>query len=320
MKNLILVLSIILFCWIGLGQSAEQRIKIIFDCDLGSDIDDAFALALILSSPEFDVLGITLDHGLTQERARIACKMLQLTGKTDIPVAVGRQTPLVAGVDRDLAPYDPQYYWAKGFDALKPIVTPAADFIIETLKKYPQQVILITVGPVPNIVDVMKKDPGALKLAKHVYSMFGSFYLGYGNNPVPDAEWNVRADIPASKVFVNSGAKITYAGLDITTFVRLEQANRARLLLRQTPLTNALCGLYSLWGHETPVLYDAVAVGMVLWPELFETRPAHVQVIEGGYTVIIEGKEPNALVGMKIQQEKFLKLFMERLMQQNLGE
>src|SRR5665647_2130556 len=58
---------------------SQPRQKIIFDCDLGGDIDDAFALGLILSSPEFEVLGIVMDHGLTNKRAQIACRMLYLS-------------------------------------------------------------------------------------------------------------------------------------------------------------------------------------------------------------------------------------------------
>jgi len=80
--------------------------------------------------------------------------------------------------------------------------------------------------------------------------MFGSFYLGYDRDPVPAAEWNVAADVKSAQAFVQAGAEIIYAGLDITTFVKLDEKNRSRLLMRQTPLTNALCGLYTLWGWK----------------------------------------------------------------------
>ncbi len=296
-----------------------QKQKVILDCDLGGDIDDAFALALVLTSPEFEVLGITMDHGLTEKRARIACKMLYKTGMEHIPVAVGRQTPRVVGKDVELASYRPQFYWAEGFSKVKPVKKPAVDFIIDMLRKYPNEVILFTVGPVTNIGDIIKKDPEALKLAKHIYSMFGSFYLGYGSDPVPDAEWNVRGDVSSSKLFADSGAPITYAGLDITTFVTLEKERRLKLLMRQSPLTNSLCALYSLWGNETPVLFDVVAVSMAIWPELFVTRPANVRVIDGGFTIVDESKEPNCEIGMSIKTEELLNRIMKRYLQQNLG-
>ena len=176
---------ILIFCFIALNLFSQEKQKIIFDCDLGGDIDDAFAVALILASPEFEVLGFVMDQGDTPKRAQVACKMLYETGMEDIPVVVGRKT-------NDY--FTSQFHWAEGFETVKPINKNATDFIIENLRKYPDEIILFTVGPVPNIMDVLKKDPDALKLAKHVYSMFGSYYMGYDTGPIPSAEWNVRGD------------------------------------------------------------------------------------------------------------------------------
>ena len=80
--------------------TGQQKQKIIFDCDLGSDIDDAFALGLILASPEFEVLGIVMDHGLTDKRAQVAAKMLYLTKRTDIPIFAGKLTRLSEVIHR----------------------------------------------------------------------------------------------------------------------------------------------------------------------------------------------------------------------------
>jgi inosine-uridine nucleoside N-ribohydrolase len=294
---------------------AQEKQKIIFDCDLAGDIDDAFAVALILASPEFEVLGFVMDQGDTPKRAKVACRMLYETGREDIPVVVGRQTNEY---------FTSQFHWGDGFEKVKPIKQPAVDFIIENLRKYPNEVILFTVGPVPNMMDVIQKDPEALKLAKHVYSMFGSYYMGYDTGPIISAEWNVRGDEEAAGMFVESGADITFAGLDVTTYVKLNEIYRDKLLRRQSPLTNTLSALYTLWRYESyahpdPVLHDVVAVGMFLWPELYTTRPAHVKVIKGGYTVIDESKTPNCEIGMSIRTEEFLKRVMERLLTQNLG-
>jgi len=302
---------------------SQPKQKIIFDCDLGGDIDDAFALALILSSPEFEVLGIVMDHGLTDKRAQVAAKMLYLTKREDIPIVVGRKTTQIVGKDIP-ADYSGQYYWAEGFNKVRPISKSAPDFIIETLKKFPNEVILITVGPVTNIGDVLKKDPGALKLAKHVYSMFGSFYLGYGTkeepNPIPTQEWNVMGDSESSKLLVGSNAKITYCGLDVTTKVWFDKDLQFKLLMRQSPLTNALCGLTTLWGGSKPCLHDAVTVAMVLWPDLFTTRPANVKISGDAFTVIDESKGPNSEIALTVKTDEFLKRLMERYMTQSLGD
>lgn len=297
----------------GLAGAAEKQ-KIILDCDLGDDIDDAFAVGLILSSPEFEILGLVMDYRDTGKRAETACRMLYETGLEEIPVVAGRKTG-------EGSP--PQFNWSSGFEKVKPVKENAADFIIRNLREYPNEVILFTVGPVPNMKDVLEKDPEALKLAKRVVSMFGSFYMGYGSSPIPSAEWNVRADADAARVFIRSGADFLFAGLDVTTFVKLDKGNRDRLAQRSSSLTDSLMALYTLWANQRnpepdPVLYDAVAVGMVLWPELFNTRRAHVKVTEEGYTVIDESRDPNCEIGMSINREEFIRRIMERYLNQEL--
>lgn len=314
---------ILLLLTLTVSVSAADKQKIILDCDLGGDIDDAFAVALVLTSPEFEVLGLVMDHGNTPKRAQVACRMLYETGMEHIPVVFGRHTPVIVGEQDELAGDSNQFFWAKGFDKVKPIKQNAADFIIENLNAYPGEVILFTVGPLPNIQDVLQKDPKALTLAKRVVSMFGSFYMGYGTGSPPVPEWNVRADIQAAQLFVQAGANITYAGLDITTFVKLNEEYRTRLWLRQSPLTNSLSGLYTLWRFEQyarpdPTLFDVVAVGMVLWPELFTTRDVHITVDDKGYTRIDPDKAPNGQIGVTIQVDEFLNRVMERYLKQNL--
>jgi purine nucleosidase len=313
----------LLFCLVSVSTWAAPKQKIIFDCDLGGDIDDAFALALVLTSPELEVLGVVLDHGDTSGRAKVAGKLLYELGLENISVIVGRPTPGIVDTQQGIAPPSHQFAWAKDFDRLKPSDQSAADFIIENLKKYPREVILLTVGPVCNIQDVLKKDPEALKLAKRVVSMFGSFYMGYDTGPVPSAEWNVRADVASARVFIAGGSQPVLAGLDVTTFVTLGSLQREALRKRKTPLTDALSDLYTLWRKEEwsrpdPTLFDAVAVGMVLWPELFTTRKAHVKVIEGGWTVIDESQSPNCEIGMTIQKDEFIRRMMDRLLKQDL--
>lgn len=314
---------ILCFLLTGFTAGAGPRQKVIFDCDLAGDIDDAFALGLVLSGPEFEVLGVVMDHGDTTGRARVACRMLSELGLENIPVIVGRPTAGIVGEQQGVAGPSAQFAWATNFDRIKPSERNAADFIIETLRKYPKEVILFTVGPVCNIQAVQKQDPEALKLAKRVVSMFGSFYMGYDTGPVPAAEWNVRADVGAAKSFVTGGLNPTFAGLDVTTFVTLNAEQRARLRDRKSPLTDALTELYTLWRGEgysrpDPTMFDGVAVGMVLWPELFTTRKAHVKVIDGGWTVLDESQPPNCEIGMTIQKDEFLRRMMERLLQQDL--
>ena len=311
MKTTFTVLFLVLSLWAN-----AQRQKVIFDCDLGDDIDDAFALAMLLTQQDkLEILGITTCYGRTDDRAKIALKMLYETNQSHIPVALGRNT---SSKDSRANWYAEQYYWAKDFNKLQPIKQSAADFIIENIKKYPNEVVIISVGPVTNMADVIDKDPNALKMAKKIYAMFGSFYIGYNTAPEINAEWNVKVDIPASQKFVNSGANIVYAGLDVTAMVKLDKAKRELLLMRQSPITNALSALYVLWGNETPTLFDPVAIGMIIYPELFKTKKINTYVDDQGFTRIHLTKPPNAEIGVGIDTNEFLKRIMQGFMFQNL--
>ena len=84
--------------------------KVVLDTDIGTDIDDAWALGYALKSPTFQLLGVTVSDADTRQRARLACKLLSRLGRTDVPVATGRQTPAVPP-DR----VDYQFMWAEDF-------------------------------------------------------------------------------------------------------------------------------------------------------------------------------------------------------------
>ena len=318
MKQLIFTAAIL---FLAMSLSAQKQ-KVIFDCDLGGDIDDAFAVALLLSSQEdFEILGLCMDHGNTPGRGQVATKMLYETGLEEIPVYLGRHTPTVVGKDTQPEGRSTQMIWAEGFDKLQPQKQPAADFIIETLNKYPDEVILFTVGPVDNIGDVIDKDPEALKKAKKVISMFGSVRSGYGGGN-PSAEWNVRGSIAAAKKFMNSGANITLAPLGVTDHVIYPENYLMAVSMRQTPLTDAISALYSLWFRHAdwatqPKMFDGVAIGMALWPGLFEFEEMHIEVDDEGYTKEITGKTPNCTVGVKIDKDEFLKRMHHRIITQN---
>lgn len=307
------------------GASAAPKHKVIFDCDLGGDVDDAFAVALLLTSPEFEVLGLVMDHGNTWKRGQVGARLLYELGlEQKIPLVIGRPTAGVVGEQTGIAGDSHQFIWGAGFNRWKPSSTNAAEFIIRTLRAHPKEVILFTVGPVCNIEEVMRLDPEALKVAKRVYSMFGSFRMGYGGpGTPPEPEWNVRADVKAARALLNSGAKPVLAGLDTTTMVKLGEADRQRLLYRNSPLTDALCGLYILWRYEDyarpdPTLFDVVPLGMVLWPELFTTEPAHVRVTDRGLTELVKDAELNCEIGLTVQKEELIRRIMERYLRQNL--
>ena len=333
----IALLAALAFSGAAVGQPevgpAGDREKVLFDCDIGSDIDDAYAMALLLASPEIELVGITVGHARTPDRALLALRMLYETGLDHIAVYVGRETALVTLRDGEphdefkQAPYNRQFHWGRGFDELEPQAQPAAEFIVETLGANPGEITLLTVGPVTNIGDALLLDPDVLKHAKRVVSMYGSIRSGYdGGDPQP--EWNVFADAASSWRFDQAvqagGTDVVYIPLDVTDHVRLDAERRLHLLMRGTPLTDAVTSLYSLWrdeekGQTTPRLFDAVAVGFLLWPDLFGLEHGRVTVDERSMTLFEPGAEPTSTVALTIDDAEFIERMVVRFLEQNLS-
>src|SRR4051812_1495435 len=218
-----IVLTLVLSLAVSATVVAQQpRMKVVLDTDIGTDIDDGWALGYALNSPVFELLGVTVTDADTPQRARLACKLLHRLGRTDVPVAAGRRTPAVPA-DR----VDYQFTWAEDFLAYKPIATPAVDFLADTIRRNPGEVTLIAVGPLQNIGDLVRLHPDAVRLVKRVVLMSGSIGPNAWSS-MPVAEWNVKLAIPEAQAVYAAAWPLTIVPLDSTTYVRLEDQEREK--------------------------------------------------------------------------------------------
>ncbi len=288
---------------LGAAQ-APPRIPILFDTDIGTDVDDAFALALILRSPEFELLGVTTSSGDTGARARLAARMLSEAGRPEVPV--------VAGQPGKPLPID-QTRWADGFASPAIRAEKAVDFLKAEIDKRPGEITLVPVGPLTNIAALLSAYPEVAKKIKRIVLMGGSVAYGYGSGPGPVAEYNIAQDPEAAQVVFNSGVPILMAPLDVTAMLQLDEEGRHRIFTRLTPLTNALTLLYHLWNHPTPTLFDPMAVALLIDPSLCETQELAIEVDAKGFTRPVEGKAPNATVALKTNPAMFFKLYLSRV-------
>ncbi|MCW5980614.1 MAG: nucleoside hydrolase [Bryobacteraceae bacterium] len=300
---------------LALPASADApRMKVILDTDIGGDIDDAWALGFVLSYAGFEPVGVTISDGNTPARARVACKMLRLAGRDDIPVAVGRKT------NDD---YAHQFAWAEDFQALKPGSQSAADFIVERIKKEPGEITLIAVGPLQNVADALRREPALGKYVKRVVLMSGCIYGRSGKKgAIP--EWNVRAAGPDAQRVYAAGLPLTIVPLDSTTRVQLSDGERERLRAYRSPLTYALESLYRLWldnPRSRMTLHDQLAVAETAKPGAFfgkiETLPLVVD--EEGYTRIDQARGKPVAVCLEPKRDAFMDYYIGQLVGQRLG-
>jgi inosine-uridine nucleoside N-ribohydrolase len=287
------------------------HLKVLLDTDIASDIDDAWALGLLVASPNVELVGVTITDGNTPARAKVACKLLHVVGRDNVPVAVGRQTPPPSQVDY-------QFAWAEDFTAKQPIATPAADFIVDTLRKHPGEITLIAVGPLQNVADALRKEPKLGQLAKRIVLMSGSIGANAWS-PAPVAEWNVVRSTADAQLVYGAGLSLTTVPLDSTTYVRLKPEERVRLQNAGTPLTRSLEALYRLWlNDETSrmTLHDQMAVAEALRPGEFFNRceSLPIRVDDQGFTKIDRDRGKPTTVCLEPKRDAFVGFYLEGLL------
>jgi purine nucleosidase len=292
------------------SAQAPPHLKVILDTDIASDIDDAWALGLLVASPNVELVGVTITDGDTPARAKVACKLLHVVGRDDVPVAVGRKTP-------PPGQYDYQFSWAEDFTAKQPIATPAADFIVDTLRKHPGEITLIAVGPLQNVADALRKEPRLGQLAKRVVLMSGSIGANAGS-PTPVPEWNVVRSTADAQLVYGAGLHLTTVPLDSTTYVRLKPEERVRLQAARTPLTRSLESLYRLWlNDETSrmTLHDQMAVAEALRPREFFGRcdAMPIRVDDQGFTRVDRDHGTPATVCFEPKRDAFMRFYLDGL-------
>jgi purine nucleosidase len=306
----------ILFCctiglasqtWAQTAATVSHPKKVIIDTDIGDDVDDAFAVALAVKSPELQVLGIATTFGETEVRARIVDRLLGETGHSEIPVLAGKPT--------GKTPMSQRRYGDGGHFA-KATHGDAVDFLLQQIQKYPGEITLIAIGPLMNAGEAIDRDGATFRKLKRVVIMGGSVRRGYGdfgyNERVPPSpEWNILNDVKSAQKLFASGVPLYVMPLD-STQLKLDEVKRAFLFTRGTPVTDQLAILYHLWAQETPTLFDPMTVAFVLRPDLCPVQPLHIRVDEKGYTREEPGT-PNAQVCLDSNPEDFFQFYLRRV-------
>lgn len=278
--------------------------EVIVDTDIGDDLDDAFALALVLSSPELKLDAVDVSLGETALRARMVKRALRQLGHADIPVAAGPTTP--AGTRFT------QAAWAA---AEPPPATPVPDAVTVTIDLLraapPGRITLLALAPLTTIGAIIARDPVAFRRLAGVVVMGGSIHPG-----VRTIEYNVSRDPDGLRRLLAIGVPVELMPLQ-ATMVSLPRNARSRLFAAHTPATDWLAALYPLWAHRnpwgpTPVLFDVVPVARLLQPGICTPVRLRLLVLETGVTRPVPGP-PNAGVCLHVDASSVLKLVQERL-------
>lgn len=299
---------------------AEQPIPVLLDTDAGTDVDDLFALALLLASPEVALAGITTVSAPAADRTLLVRKMLQVAGHEDIPVVTGADDPMQFDVEatvhehfghgRDYSDVEAN---GEGSDAI--------GFLLEKIAELEGRVHLITIGPLTNAGVLARDHPAAFPALAGLSVMAGTF-RGMRARMI-EAEYNAGWDPEATERTLQAPVAKRLVGLNVTlqTSLSREQAEQ----LREGNSLGGFLGrsalhYMDLLQRDSTPMHDSLAVAALLRPELLEWRSLQTRVqTDGQERGVISFREkpatelPGADVAVDLQVEEFQDFFWSRI-------
>lgn len=287
--------------------------KVLFDTDIGSDIDDAVALAWLLANPECELVGITTVSGQPVERAKLASAICRVANQ-EIPIIPGSAEPL------KVEPRQPNAQQAPSLERWPHQVTfesiDAIEFMAEKISDDPGEVTLLGVGPMTNVAKLFTRHPDTATQLKQVVLMCGRF--GPEQIGQRAAEWNVFCDPHAAQVVLNTPARrVSAHGLDVTTRVQMEAAEVRKRF--SAPILQPVLDMAEEWFSRRPLItfHDPLAAVAVFDEDLckYESGRADVVLEEGelqGLTEWQSGREGSELrVATDVDSSRFFEHYFQ---------
>jgi len=297
-------------------ESKNRPIPVVLDTDIGGDIDDTWAVAMLARSPELDAKLVVSARKNTVDRAKLIARILEVAGRSDIAVGAGVRQPGGMGkqkrwvADYDMADY-PGTFHPDGVEAT-----------VRTIMDSPEPVTLICIGQLTNIAEALRREPGIAQRADFV-AMLGSIIEP---GQPGGAEYNVQEDVPACQKTLSAPWRSkTITPLNTCGKVRLKGQRYRRLLESDDPLVRTVIENYRMWGEgnehvhpdrESSILFDTVAIYLAFARDYLEIEKMGVLVDDEGRTV----RDPSGPQIDVAVRWRDLEGFMDFLTRRMLGE
>ena len=302
--------------------------RIIFDTDIGTDVDDAYALTLLVNSPEVEIEAVTTVWADAHLRARIAPKLLNALGRPDIPVTVGESAAMEGGRPAFLMGHEGHCLSGED-EGLEISDIPAAELIESLLRRYPHAIKVLLMGPQTTFGKLLSQKPELGMLVEEFVIMGGLPFYGpremeiIGERPL---ETNFAADPEAVRIVFECGAPITLVGANVTLPVLLKQEHIERIRKRGKPATDLLYAMTTEWLNmldlkETP-MHDPLAVAAAFTLDFLNTMMLNVAIetkgdLTAGLPVVSRSDtdEWNRVrVAIDTRAEEFMEFMLERIL------
>ena len=278
----------------GTARAGTRPQPVIFHTDIGGDIDDTWALLLLLRRPELDLKLVVTEGSNAVYRGRIVAKLLTLAGRSDVPIAIGPD-----GHDDAAAQSD----WLGNFrltDYRGQVSTDGPGHMASVTGASRDPVTIISVGPATTVAAALALDPALAEKARFV-GMFGSVRQGYGAGKPPEPEYNVKQDVRALQAVFAAPWDITITPLDTCGLLVLDGAGFQTVRASSDPFARACIANSEAWlphaswmpkdfdlTQHSSTLFDAVAVVMACDESDLVMEDLPLRVADDGMTVIDE--------------------------------
>lgn len=252
-----------------------MKTKIILDTDIGSDIDDAVCLAYLLAQPQCDLLGITTVTGQATERAMMADAVCREAGKA-VPIFPGIEKPMLV---TSRQPAAQQAKMLRNWPHRKDFPQgQAIEFLRQTIRANPHEVVLLAIGPLTNIAALFLLDPEIPSLLKSLVLMGGNFAHTPWYGQV--SEWNILNDPHAAAMVYRASVPILRSiGVDITMQARMDVNDAKRQFARPGLRTVLDFALVWFEGEQKKVTFhDPLAAATIFAPEICQFQRGQVDV------------------------------------------
>jgi purine nucleosidase len=287
---------------------------IILDTDVGTDVDDAFAIALAARSPELRLEAVTTVYGDVRLRARMARKLLALLGREDVAVGAGIGQPRTAGKQVYWGGWEGEGFLSAEDDSLSLDARHGVDLILDILRGAAEPITLVAIGPLTNIAAVLLRERSAAPRIREIICMAGTIVPG-------EEEWNVQCDPEAARIVFESGVPIKLGTRFIVNQPRLTQDHRHRLAQSDQPAVGALVSMLDLFlsrkGRDSTPMYDPVTLSMAFSDEYIQTEPMNVAVRWDDGVLRLEPQpdgEPNMDISVAVRPQEFVDALVRRLL------
>lgn len=294
-------------------------IPVILDTDIGSDIDDTWALAMLLRCPELDLKLVLTETCDTVYRARVAAKLLEVAGRADVDVGAGIRFGSCNEFQAPwLGDYRPEDYPGRFHDD-------GVRAMIDLVRSSDDPVTIVAIGPSPNLERALELAPDIASRCRLV-GMFGSIDRGYGDDSAPVAETNVRENVDAARaIFAAPWREIIITPLDTCDRAVLTGERYARVRDSSDPLLQALMANNRTWARlvtwmdagfieeRSSTLFDTVAVYLAYSQAGLVVEEMGVSVTDGGRTVRDDEAKPIRVAIAWSDLDGFLDHLVERL-------